>query len=307
MKLRILSLILVLALLMSCAASAEDAVRIGVMSGPTGMGMAQLMSAENADYTFEIYSAPTNATADLASGALDMLCLPTNTAANLACSKDDFVTVLAVNCLGSLYLLTDADTTVTSVADLDGQTVWASVATSTTGPILEHIFSENGVQVNIEWEADHDALIARLSQGNIHIAVLPEPKATVAMAQNEGWSIALNISEEWDRVCELQLPMGCIVVTNSFLAERPEAVARFLTDYSASIAFIGAEENLDASADMIANAGVLPNAGVAKKALSHLYGSIVCLTGNEMKAALQGFYEIIGQQQPGDAFYYGAE
>ena len=307
MKIRFVALLMVLTLLFSCTASAEEAARIGVMSGPTGMGMAQLMSSENSGYTFEIYSAPTNATADLASGALDMLCLPTNTAANLACSKDDFVTVLAVNCLGSLYLLTDAETTVSSVADLDGQTVWASVATSTTGPILEHIFSENGVQVNIEWEADHDALIAQLSQGNVHIAVLPEPKATVAMAQNEGWSIALNISEEWDKVCDLQLPMGCIVVTNSYLAAQPDAVAAFMADYAASIEFIGAPENLDASAEMIANAGVLPNAGVAKKALSHLYGSIVCLTGSEMKAALQGFYDVIGQQQPADAFYYSAE
>ena len=157
----------------SLTAFAEDALRVGVMSGPTGMGLARLMADGGDAYEWQVYSAPTNATADLASGALDVLCLPTNTAAALAVKQPDYITVLAVNCLGSLYLLTDAETEIGSVADLEGQTVYASVPSSTTKPILETIFARAGVNVNLEWEADHDALAARVVQGDIHIAVLP--------------------------------------------------------------------------------------------------------------------------------------
>ena len=80
--------VIALSLLTSCFPSAADdtVIRIGVMSGPTGMGMAKLMhdNPEGSEkYEFSIYSAPTNATADLIGGTLDMLCLPTNTAATL--------------------------------------------------------------------------------------------------------------------------------------------------------------------------------------------------------------------------------
>lgn len=296
---------MVMALLMLTAGAAQaDALRIGVMSGPTGMGMAQLMSLDNEAYCFEIYSAPTDATADLASGALDLLCLPTNTAANLANAKENYVSVLAVNCLGTLYLLTDSTMVVSSIADLAGQTIYAGVATSTTGPILSAIFEKNGVDVTVEWEADHDAVVARMLQGEIHAAVLPEPKTTVALTKAEGWQVALNVSAEWDKVIESRLPMGCIVARNEAITADKAAVDQFLADYQASIDFIAAAENRQESAQMIADAGILPAAGVAMKALANLDGSIVYEDGEQMQADLTAFYDIIHVKQPDAAFYY---
>ena len=301
---KLLLMVVAMLLVLGTGCAQADAIRIGVMSGPTGMGMAKLMSEANDACTFEIYAAPTDATADLASGTLDMLCLPTNTAASLSRAKEDFISVLAVNCLGTLYLVTDSQTEVTSVADLDGMTIWAGVATSTTGPILADIFAKNGVNVTVEWEADHDAVIAQMLQGCIHAAVLPEPKATVAMTKAEGWRMALDLSEEWDKVNESRLTMGCIVARNDFLRANAEVIDVFLADYCASIAFIGDEANRKESAAMIAAAGILPAEGVAMKALGNLYGSIVYEDGEQMKADLTAFFDIIGQEQPDDAFYY---
>lgn len=301
-KLSAMLLALLLAVCVVCAQA--DALHIGVMSGPTGMGMAQLMGLESDAYTFDVYSAPTDATADLASGALDLLCLPTNTAANLARAKADYVSVLAVNCLGTLYVVTDAETPVASIADLDGMTIWAGVPSSTTGPILNAIFEQNGVKVTIEWEADHDAVVARMLQGEIHAAVLPEPKVTAALTKAEGWNVALNVSAEWDKVFESRLPMGCIVARSSVIDADPAAVEQFLTDYAESIAFIADPANREESANMIAAAGVLPAAGIAKKALANLDGAIVYEDGEAMKADLLAFYGIIGQELPEDTFYY---
>ena len=301
---KLFAILMTLTLLMTTACAQADAIRIGVMSGPTGMGMAKLMSDANDAYAFEIYSAPTDATADLASGTLDMLCLPTNTAASLSMAKENFISALAVNCLGTLYIVTDAETEIASVADLAGMTICAGVPSSTTGPILASIFAQNSIDVNIEWEADHDAVVARLIQGTIHAAVLPEPKVTVALTKAEGWRVALNVSEMWDAVYETRLPMGCIVARNEFIAANKDAVDQFLTDYSASIAFIGDPANQQESAAMIADAGVLPSAGVAGKALANLYGAIVYEDGADMKNDLAAFYDVTGQAQPADAFYY---
>ena len=145
-----------------------------------------------------------------------------------------------------------------------------------------------------------------MAQGSVSIAVLPEPKATVALSKAEGWQVALNLSECWSAVVDTPLTMGCVVVRNAFLKEDPQAVARFVTDCAASIAYIGDAANRQESAALIAGAGILPSEGVASKALANLQGSITCLTGAEMKNALQGFYEVIGQAQPEDSFYYGA-
>ena len=303
-------LLLTTALLALSACSTPDErekINIGVMSGPTGMGMAKLMcdTAEDSElYAFEVYSSPTDATADLANGTLDMLCLPTNTAAALANKQADYISVISINTLGSLYLLTDENTTVSSVADLDGKTIVASVASSTTGPIIEYLLEQNGVSATVEFESDHDALVAKVKSGAYPIVVLPEPKVTAALTQNANYSIDLNLSTEWSKVSDTPLTMGCIVVRNAFLAENKASVDAFLADYKASIEYIGANANLDASAQMIVDAGVLPKLPVAKKALANLYGSIVYIDGADMKAALEGFYDAIGLKKPDNSFYY---
>ena len=293
--------------LASCFDTSREKINIGVMSGPTGMGMAKLMSDagdESELYSFEVYSAPTDATADLANGTLDMLCLPTNTAAALANKQSDYISVIAINTLGSLYLLTDGETTISSIADLEGKTIWASVPSSTPGPIINYLLQQNGVNATVEFEADHDALVAKVKNGEASIAVLPEPKVTAALTQAPAYSVDLNLSTEWSKVSETPLTMGCIVVRNDFLKENKSTVDAFLKDYKASIEYINDNENLSSAAQMIVDEGVLPKLPVATKALSNLYGSIVYMDGEDMKTALKDFYEAIGLAQPADEFYY---
>ena len=109
---KILSLLLLIALaitaLASCAPAPDNTkITVGVMNGPTGMGMAKLIDDKGKDgelYKFESYADPTVGVSDLASGKLNMLCLPTNTAATLASKNSDYLSVIAINTLGSLDL-----------------------------------------------------------------------------------------------------------------------------------------------------------------------------------------------------------
>lgn len=290
------------------ASSATVKINIGVMSGPTGMGMAKLIADNGVDsdkYSFTVYASPDAGTADLASGKLDMLCLPTNAAANLSGKKADYISTIAINCLGSLYLVTDSTAEITSVSDLAGKTIYTSVATSTTKPIIEYILEKNNVEAEIVVEADHDTLVAKLAAGEAPIAVLPEPKVSAALLANKTCAVDLNLSEEWSKVSETPLTMGCIVVKNTFLNANKSSVDAFLAEYKASIEYIGNAENNESAAQMIVDAGVLPKLPVAKSALTNLYGSIVYQDGAEMKASLIGFYNAIDCALPSDEFYYG--
>ena len=298
--------------LTSCFTPAGDEtekINIGVMSGPTGMGMAKLMN-DNKDntekYEFRIYNDPNSATADLANGTVDMLCLPTNLATNLSIKQEDYISTIAINCLGSLYLLSDGTNEIEDIGDLEGKTIYTSVKTSTTGPILRYILEEAGVNATVEDSvyADHDSLVAAIKNGDVDLAVLPEPKASAALMQNADYSIALNLSTEWELVSTEPLTMGCIVVRNDFLATNKATVDKFLSEYKASVEFISNEANHTVAANMIVDNGIIPKLPIAKSALTNLYGSIVYIDGEDMQAALESFYNAIGNNQPSDEFYY---
>jgi len=312
-----LALILTILIIFVCCTACNggetntEKINIGVMSGPTGMGMAKLISdnqGESEKYSFKVFSAPTDATAELASGALDMLCLPTNLAANLSNKQSGYISVAAINCLGSLYVLSKTTISITSIDDLEGKTIHFGEPTSTTGPILRYVLEKNNVSANIIEEPSMDIVQAKMVSGEADIVVLPEPKATlakIASAQNNNnYSVCLNLSTEWSDISDTPLTMGCIVVRNDYLIMNKASVDNFLNEYKASIEYIADTNNSESAAQMIVNAGILPKLAVAKSALSNLYGSIVYIDGANMKSALTGFYSAINIKQPESSFYY---
>ncbi len=311
---KLLTFLLLIAISLTAVVSCSGnntQIKIGVMNGPTGMGMAKLINDAGEDsekYSFTSFTSPKDATTALANGELDMLCVPTNLAANLAKSNPDYIQVAAINTLGSLYVITKDGVSVDSIDDLAGQTVYYGEPTSTTGPILNYILQQNEIEANLEVLATNELVGEKVAAGEISIAVLPEPKATVSIntAKKGGniYSVALNLSEEWSDVSERPLTMGCIIVKKDFAKDNKKALDKFLSEYESSIAYVNNKNNLESAAEMIVNAGILPNAVVAKSALGNLYGSIVYIDGNGMKEALESFYTAIGLALPDDSFYY---
>ncbi len=309
----LLTLVITVFALASCNKPDNElaTIKIGVMNGPTGMGMAKLINdngKESEKYVFSSFSSPTDATASLANGELDMLCVPTNLAANLAKANTDFISVAAVNCLGSLYVVSDGSVELDSLSDLAGKTVYCGEPTSTTPSILKYLFDLYDIEVNLVIESTNELVSGKMVKGEISLAVLPEPKATAAILtakqSQHDYSIALNISEEWSEKSDSPLTMGCIIVKKEFLADNKATVDAFLGEYKKSIEYIADPANKDLAAQMIVDAGILPKLPVAKSALTNLYGSIVYIDGAEMKTALEGFYTAIGYNLPADAFYY---
>ena len=292
-------------------------IRIGTLSGPTGMGMAKMISDNGLDsdkYSFTVFGGPAAIQDAFNAGEIDAFCFPTNNAALLNSKLDGKLYVAAINCLGSLYVVSGANHQINSIQDLEGKTIYASVPNSTTGAIINYILKENNVNATVSFEyngetlSDHDQLSLLIGKGEIDLAILPEPKATATLVSNAslGLKISLNLSTEWEKVSDESEPltMGCIVFSKNFVDNNKETVDAFLAEYKASIEYINDKNNLDTAAEMIYNAGILPKAAIAKKALLNLYGSIIYIDGAEMKTALEGFYDVIGLTKPDDSFYY---
>ena len=161
--------------------------------------------------------------------------------------------------------------------------------------------------------ATHDDLVAKVKNSNgSAIAILPEPKVSAALMKASNYEVKLNISEEWDKISDQPLAMGCIVARNDVLKNNKSELDAFLTDYKSSVDYIAATENRESAAQIIYNVGIIPQLPIATSALTNLDGAIVLITGQDMTNVLQKFYSVllssspasIGEKMPADTFYY---
>ena len=324
-KLLALILALSLTLLALTACSTEDPpveeakqIRVGYMSGPTGMGMAKLIHDNggkdgNDKYQFKSYDNTALATADLLAGNIDVICIPTNDAAtNYSKTKD--ISVLAINTLNTLFLLTDENTEIKSFDELNGKTVY-TCKNGTPRIILQHLLDAAGVNATISTSIDGKEILtpkdlgAKIVAGEVDIAVAPEPIVTSSTlerkaAQKSAYSIDLNLDTVWKSIHTTELTMGCVVATTAFTSANKNLVNQFLDEYKASINFIADSKNADTAAEYIVEAGIMAKAPAAKSALKNLGNSIAYIDGADMKASLVGFYQAIGIALPDDNFYY---
>ena len=133
----------------------------------------------------------------------------------------------------------------------------------------------------------------------------------MAQTKIENLRVALDLTAEWDALDNGSgLITGVVVARKSFVEEHPAAVAAFLEDYAESVNWVNSN-NADA-AQLISEYGIVEAAPVAEKALPHC--NIVCVTGEEMRAKLSGYLQVlfdaeptsVGGKLPEADFYYGA-
>lgn len=315
---KLVSVLLALVLALSvCAFADGEAVRVVALNGPTGMGMVKMMKdeAENAGYQFALESAPDVITPAIIKGEVDIACVPANLASVLFNKTQGGVQVLAVNTLGVLYIVERGDT-IHSAEDLRGRTLYVSGKGATPEYAINYILAEAGLDpekdVDLQFCAEHAECLTNLLADETAVAMLPQPFVTVAQTKASDLRVALDLTEEWDRLQEgsetpSSMITGVVVARKAFVEANPDAVKAFLTEYAASVDYVN--ENVDEAAKLIGEYGIVAE-NVAKLAVPKC--NIVCITGEEMKTKLSGYLGVlfaqnpsaVGGQLPGDDFYY---
>lgn len=290
------------------------AVRVGALTGPTAMGMAQLLNQP--EYTPTIVGTADELMPRILQGEVDIAAVPSNLAATLYQKTQGGVTVLAVNVLGVLYVGELGGETVQTVADLKGKTMLATGKGATPEYFLRYILTQNGLDpdkdVAIQWKSEPSEVVALLNAKGEGLAMLPQPYVTAAANQlGENFRIALSVSEEWEKLeSDSRCTTAVVMARTAFVQEHPEQVQAFLEALSQSVQWVN--EQPQEAAELCEQLGII-KAGVAKKAIPGC--NLVCITGDEMKQALSGCLEVIydqnpkavGGKLPGNDFYYGAE
>lgn len=294
-------------------------VRVATLAGPTGMGMTWLME-QNAtgaaanQYTFTVSSDPTQIVAKVANGEVDIAAVPTNVAATLYHKTSGEVSLAAVNTLGVLYIL-DRTGEIGSIADLRGKTIYATGEGSTPEYVLNYILEQNGLtpgeDVQIEYKGEHAELATLCAQGEVDIAMLPEPNVTTVLEKNPDFQRAIDMTEEWNKLNpDTKLAMGGIIVSKKFVTEQPEAYRSFMEEYAQSVEYVN--NNVSEAAALVEKYEIMASADLAEKALPNC--NIVFLQGEEMEAVIKPYYDVlmsadptsIGGSLPEEDFYTAA-
>lgn len=279
-------------------------VRVMTLNGTTGFGMAALMSrsaageaALNYDFSVET-SAPTILSA-LINGTVDLAALPTNAAATVYNKTAGGVQICALNTLGVMYLLENGNT-VTDFASLVSKTVYVPGQGSNPEYIFNYLCAQNGLTVGQDIFVDYTYnepadLRTAVAAGTVELAVLPEPMVTIACNANADVRVALDLTDEWNRVAPADsLVQGCVVVRTAFAQEHPAELAAFLEEYEKSVSF--AIDDPVGASEMIAAQGIFPQAAVAARALP---GCNLCFrAGGDMAALLDPFFSVLFEANP---------
>ena len=144
------------------------------------------------------------------------------------------------------------------------------------------------------------------------IAMLPQPFVTTAQTKLESLRVALDLTEEWDKLqADAENPSGLltgvVIARTAYIDENPEALAAFLDAYKTSVDFVNSD--VEAAAALVGAYDIVPEA-VAVKAIPAC--NIVLIEGSELKDKLSGYLSVlfeqnpasVGGQLPADDFYF---
>lgn len=317
-----LSFVMLGALLTGCGSGkAEEkvTVKVGALKGATTLGLLPLEDkAANGEagenYEFSMMTAADELLPMMIKGELDIALLPSNVASILYQKTNGGVTVIDINTLGVLYMVS-GDSSVTGVEDLEGRTIYLTGKGTTPDYVLHYILSGNGMDADsdctLEYKSEATEVAALLAENPDAIGLLPQPFVTAACAQNDALSVILDMNAEWEKLQGedgSRLVTGVTVVRNEFLQEHENAVATFMEEHQASAQSMNSD--VENGAKLAAASGIIAKEPIALKAIPKC--NITYIDGADMKQALSGYLEVLYEQNPesiggalpGDDFYY---
>lgn len=291
---------------------------IYVLSGPTGIGAASLKSKADKNetegkYNITVVTQPDEIVSKISNKEADFAAIATNLAAKLYNKTQGEITIIAVNTLGVLNVVTPQGIEIKSFNDLKGKKIYTTGQGSNPEYIINHLLEKNNIDkskdITLEFKSEGTELLTVWATDPEAIIIAPQPVATNLTIKYPNSKIAIDLTKEWEKVnADSALMMGCVVVRNEFLENNKATVDKFLEEYKSSIK--AANEDIDTTATLCETYGIVPKATIAKKAIPNC--NVCFIDGEEMKTKLSGYLNVlfnadktsVGGKLPGNDFYY---
>jgi NitT/TauT family transport system substrate-binding protein len=289
-----------------------EKVRIGSLVGPTGMGLVELMAEHSDVYDIHLVTSPDQLIPKILNGDVDVATIPSNLAAVLYNKGGGTFSIVATTAMGVLYVV-GVDSNITSFEDLKntGKTLYSSGQGATPEYVLNHVLEHNGIteqDITVRYLPQHADLANQIASGTVDMALLPEPFVSTVLYKNPKLSVIISLSDEWQKIYGMDMPMSVVVVQNDFIAENRDALQKLMVDYKQSVSFV--TNNLTEASLLMENFDIIANKDIAVKAISR---SALCFeTGPKSQKILENYFEVlykanpksVGGKIPGEEIYY---
>ncbi|PKZ17175.1 ABC transporter substrate-binding protein [Anaerococcus octavius] len=291
-------------------------VNLSMLKGPTSAGAINMVDwSKNDDdpkfsFNESVEGAPDAVIPQLVSGESDMAIIPPNLAATVYNKTEGKIKVLAINNLGVLYLVENADLNINSIEDLvnSGEAIYTSAKGATPDLAINEVIKDAGFNesdVDIEYLAEASEVAQKMIAGEAKVALLPEPMVTNVLMKSENAKVALDINELYEKETGNPLISAVLVARSDYLEDID--VPLLLETYKKSIE--EANSNVDATAALLDKYDIMPEV-VAKKALPKL--ALTYIDGEQMQTMIKNHLEylyqsnpqLVGGSLPEDDFYY---
>jgi len=230
-------------------AAAGPDILVGVIKGPSGIGMVKLFESPPRSpegSTIVPVAAPSAdvMAAKLISGEYDAAVLPVNMAAKLY-SAGVSVRLAAIVGEGMVSFLT-SDPAIASIKDLKGAEVNVAGQGATPDYLFRKLLKDAALDpdkdLKLSYALPYPEAAMALAGGKIKSAVLPEPFATLALTANPSLRRPFDLGALWTASTgQASYPMTAFVVSARLASARPAAVKAVLDAYEASIAWVKAD------------------------------------------------------------------
>lgn len=207
--------------LMSCNQKDPNIVSVGLLNGPSSIGMVK--SIDNTNYHegkqihYKIKDNPQHLRALLQSGNLDMAILPMTMAYSMIENNVD-ISIFAITGWGNLYLLGRED--INSLTELAGKSVSVPGEGQTPDLVTNFLLEKNLVKDKVQLNYTYTApllLASALAVGKIEYAVLPEPLASLALSKDSTLMRSLDLAQVWkEALPDIPLIQSVFVVDSKF-------------------------------------------------------------------------------------------
>lgn len=288
----------------------EVKTRVAVLNGPTGLGLSKFKNDRSYAYTVDYHSDPQEIVPLVIKGEVDIAAVPLNLAANIYKKTNGAVQMIAISTLGVLHVLS-ADESIKSVADLKGKTVYATGQGSTPEYIINYILEKNGIDpekdIDLQYKSAHNELATLAVEGKAEICILPEYFATKVALKSEKMKKVIDLTDEWNKVSEAQLAMGCYIARKEYIEANPEIIAEFIDFAEISTNYVN---EIMLSTSFLLSEKLFETKEEAEQAVKG--SNMVMITGDEMKQIAASNFEVlynadpaaVGGELPNDALYY---
>lgn len=232
----------------------------------------------------------------LVAGEYDIVVAPLNLGAQLFVKGQSKYVLNSVIALGNTYIVSNKNTKLDSLQDLEGKTILAYSQGGTPDIILQYVLKANNINVTIEYQPSITEVVPFFIQGQYDYILAAEPVITNLKVKKNKELNVLNLQDYTDNTI---MQAAVFVKPESAKQESIDAVIKKIEENIKTM-----NEDPKAYADSIVTKDVyFSDLGVDIISTSLPNANLSFLSAKDNKTKIESYLTMIGYELPNEGFY----